>query len=310
MSTQPRSLSIRLGEFRPVVDAVELTKGLRGKIVGGKKRLAQMVPAEGGMTIEMFGSSTFVPVATGTLSHTQRVDADLLSGFLRNSTRAFHPAEIVSLEVTPEQLIARCGTLRVTLQLGTALSSPRTKDPPTVAPAASEVRAPKPEKGTARTEDIERPPNPPKGPPHAVEADQDNAPETGPTEADLLQHEAECELSRVEEIERKLQSSKRRRPDYNGVKFFLLGLLTLIAISELVFGGDTVAWLVVVCACAACAEAWTDLKAQREWERERRKEKDQIAASLKRIETLGFSARQEPAYWVLKPRSKKNSQDA
>ena len=124
MSKPPKPLTIRLDELRPVVDAIKLTKGLRGKIIGGKKRHAHLVTAEGGMMVEMFGSSTFVPIATGALGQSVRVDADLLAGFLRNSTGAFHPAEIVSLDHGADHLIARCGTLRVTLQLGAAPSNP------------------------------------------------------------------------------------------------------------------------------------------------------------------------------------------
>lgn len=100
MSRPPGSLTIRLAELRPVVDAVELTKALRGRMVGGKLRSARLVPVDGGMTVELFGSSTFVPVATGALDCDLVVDANLLAGFLSNSTRAFHPAEIVSLRLS------------------------------------------------------------------------------------------------------------------------------------------------------------------------------------------------------------------
>lgn len=120
MGKPPRSLNIRMGEFFPVVDAVALTKGLRGRIVGGKKRSARLAPADGGMTVEMFGSSTFVPVSKGTLDYELSVEADLLAGFLRSCTRAFHPAEIVDLRIGPDQLTMTCGTLKVTLKLSGA----------------------------------------------------------------------------------------------------------------------------------------------------------------------------------------------
>jgi hypothetical protein len=310
MTKPPKPLTIRLGELRPVVDAVELTKGLRGKIVGGKKRLAHLVPVEGGMTVDLFGSTTFVPIATGALVHALRVDADLLAGFLRNSTSAFHPAEIVSFDLGPDTLIARCGTLRVTLQLGTSPSSPRKEQPPAAAMTAKEMRPPEPEKEPVRAEKTERPSDPPKDPPHADESDQDKASATGPTEADLRLSEAEGELDRIEGIERKLQLSKRQRPDYKGASFVMVGWITLVALSELVFGGDILAFVVVISSAAFFAGAWTDSVAELDWKKERWREKDQIPEILKRIELLGFSARQEPSRWVLKPKTKKTSPEA
>lgn len=309
MNKPPKPLIVRLGELRPVVDAVELTKGLRGKIVGGKKRFANLMPAEGGMMIELFGSSTFVPIGTGALVHALRVDADFLAGFLRNSTRAFHPAEIVSLDIGEDTVVARCGTLRVTLQIGPAPSSPRKDSVPAAVRTATAVRPPEPEDESARAIGIERRPGLPEFPPPQDEGNENSILATAPTEADLRLSAAERELYRVEEIERELHSSKKRRPDCIGVKFLLLGWLTLIAISELVFGGDILAWLVVACACAVLAEAWADQKAQHEWETERWKKKDQIAAALKRIEILGFTARQKPAQRVLKPRDNKSSSE-
>ena len=40
----------------------------------------------------------------------------------------------------------------------------------------------------------------------------------------------------------------------------------LIALSELVFGGDTLAWVVVLCSVAVIAGEWTDSKAESEWQ--------------------------------------------
>ena len=73
MSKRPKLPTIRLGELRPVLDAIKLTKGLRGGIVGGRKRTARLVPAEGGMTVEIYGSSTFVPLMAGAVERHQGV---------------------------------------------------------------------------------------------------------------------------------------------------------------------------------------------------------------------------------------------
>lgn len=310
MSKPSKPLNIRLGELRPVVDAVELTKGLRGKLVGGRKCSAHLVPADGGMMVELFGSNTFVPVATGALSHGLRVDADLFAGFLRNSTRAFHPAEIVSLGFGADKLVARCGTLRVTLQLGALPSSQRRDSPSMADRTTADVRPTEAESESARAKDIERSPEPPKSSPPEGKGNQNSASATDPTEADLRLWDAESELDRIEEIERKLQSAKRQRPDYKGLRFLAVGWFLLIALSELVFGGDTLAWVVVISSIAFFAQARADFASENEWKKERWKEERKISEILKRIELLGLSARQEPSRWVLKAKAKKREPDA
>jgi hypothetical protein len=300
MSNPSKPLTIRLGELRDVMDAVELTKGLRGKIVGGKKRSAHLVPAEGGMMVEMFGSSTFVPIATSALAQTLRVDADLLAGFLRNSIGAFHPAEIVSLNIAADHLIARCGTLRVTLQLGAAPSSPPRGRPSIAVQTPADVHPPASESEIAPANALESSLKQPESRPAGNDGNQVSTSTKGSTESDLRLWDAETELDRVEEIERKLQSAKRQRPDYTSLKFFGLGWIMLIALSELFFGGNALAWVVVVCSVAVFAEAWVEFAAEREWEKERWKKKDEINEIVKRIDLLGLSASREPSCWVLK----------
>lgn len=305
MSKPLRPLTIRLSELRPVAEAVELTKGLRGRIVGGKKRSARLIPAEGGMLVELFGSSTFVPIATGVLDREFRVDPELFSGFIRNSIRAFHTAEIVSLDVDSGNLIARCGTLRVTLQLGAAPSSQKRVSPSPADRTETDLRPLEVEGERSPVEKVERNSEASKSRSPDDESNRNSTAMVGPTETDLRLGEAERELYRIEEIERYLQSAKRKRPDYEGLRFLAVGWFLLIALAELVFGGDYLPWLVVICSIAFFAEAWTDFAAEHEWEKERWKKKDEIPKILKRIELLGFSARQEPSRWVLmaKPKS-------
>ena len=310
MSKPPRTLTMRLDELRPVVDAVELTKGLRGRIVGGKKRFARLFSTDGGMTVELFGSSTFVPIAIGALDHELSVDANLLAGFLRNCTRAFHPAEIVGLNVGPDHLILTCGTLRVSLQLGAVPSSPRQASRSTAARTATKLRPPEPKSEGDHTEDIEGIAEPSAAPTKETESNQIPSSFTGPTDADLRLGDAEDELDQIEEIERTLTSEKRQRPDYKGLSLLVVGCFLILAIVDLVVGGIHLAWLVLVCSVIFFLEAWSDFSAKYEWEKKRGKKEKEISEVQKRIDLLGYTARQEPSRWVLKLKSKKNAPDA
>lgn len=182
MSRPPGRLTVRLAELRPVVEAVELTKGLRGGIVGGKDRSARLVPAAGGMTVELFGSSTFVPIATGALDRDLCVDANLLAGFLRSSTRAFHPAEIVGLNIGPDHLMGTCGTLKVTLRFGATPSSDLQLRRSPRGRSAIDLCPSKTKSETAPAKDVERMPARPAGPAPDDEGNRKSNSETGPTE--------------------------------------------------------------------------------------------------------------------------------
>ncbi len=192
MSRPPGRLTVRLAELRPVVEAVELTKGLRGGIVGGKDRSARLVPAAGGMTVELFGSSTFVPIATGALDHDLSVDANLLAGFLRSSTRAFHPAEIVGLNIGPDHLMGTCGTLKVTLQFGARPhSDPQLSRSPR-GRRAIDLRPTKTKSETGPAEDVEPMPERPAGPAPDDEGNRNYNSVKGPTETVLGLREAQA----------------------------------------------------------------------------------------------------------------------
>lgn len=82
---------------------------------------------------------------------------------------------------------------------------------------------------------------------------------------------------------RKSNESCNRRnasaPDYKGLKLVAVGWFMLIALSELVFGGDTLAWVVVLCSVAVIAGEWTDSKAESEWQMDRWKEERQISGN-------------------------------
>jgi hypothetical protein len=304
MDKPQRMLEIRLGELRPVVDATELTRGLRGKIVGGRKRSARLVPAEGGMSVELLGSSTFVPIAVGTLEKELTVDAHLLAGFLRNSIRAFHPAEIVGLQIGPEHLIGTCGTLKVTLMLGDGPAPSRHGREESLVQTSPELRPMEAESKATPVEDNRRIPEPPAGQASGDERSRNGYSSSGPSDADLRRREAESGLYRIEEIERALISAKRQRPDYKALSFVAAGWFLLLALSELVFGGVGLAWWVAAASISVFVEAWSDRTTQFEWEKKCWKKEVEIAEIRKRIEMLGYSARKEPANWVLKPVSK------
>jgi hypothetical protein len=305
MDKPQRMLEIRLGELRPVVDATELTRGLRGKIVGGRKRSARLVPAEGGMSVELLGSSTFVPIAVGTLEKELTVDAHLLAGFLRNSIRAFHPAEIVGLQIGPEHLIGTCGTLKVTLMLGDGPAPSRHGREESLVQTSPELRPMEAESKATPVEDNRRIPEPPAGQASGDEKKPKRLLIVGPplmlTCAD---GKPRAGLYRIEEIERALISAKRQRPDYKALSFVAAGWFLLLALSELVFGGVGLAWWVAAASISVFVEAWSDRTTQFEWEKKRWKKEVEIAEIRKRIEMLGYSARKEPANWVLKPVSK------
>lgn len=117
MSKRPKLPTVRLGEFGPVVDAIKLTKGLRSGIVGGRKRTASLAPAEGGMIVSIYGSSTFVPLVAGVLDRELNLDPGFLAGFIMNAIRAFHPGELFTIEVDADQAKFLCGTLQAVLRL-------------------------------------------------------------------------------------------------------------------------------------------------------------------------------------------------
>ncbi|MFP5481144.1 MAG: hypothetical protein ACLGIE_15875 [Alphaproteobacteria bacterium] len=108
---------IRLGELRPVLDANKLTKGLRGGLVGGRKQTARLRPVEGGLTVEIYGSATFVPWASGSLPQELAVDPSMLAGFITKTTKSFHPAELVTFDLGADRLRLVCGTLEATFKL-------------------------------------------------------------------------------------------------------------------------------------------------------------------------------------------------
>lgn len=109
--------TIRLGELRPVLDAIKLTKGLRSGLVGGRKQTARLRPADGGLTVEIYGSGTFVPWAAGSLPHELAIDPGMLAGFLLKTAKSFHPAELVTFDLGTDRLRLVCGTLEVTFKL-------------------------------------------------------------------------------------------------------------------------------------------------------------------------------------------------
>ena len=310
MSKPQRTLEIRLGELRPVVDATELTRGLRGKLVGGNKRSARLVPAEGGMSIELLGSNTFVPISVGTLERELSVDARLLAGFLRNSTDAFHPAEIVGLYIGPDHLIGTCGTLKVTLMLGASPASRRKGRAETAAQTSRESRPIEDKGKDTPGEGDRRILRPPAKQPKEGEYIGGPTSPSGPTETDLRLQEAESALYRIEELDRVLMSTKRNSPDYGAIRFVTVGWFLLLAISELIFGGDALAWWVAFGSIGFFVEARSDRAAQIKWQMKRWKKEEEIAEIQKRIEMLGYSARKSPPTWVLQPKSQKTKPEA
>ncbi len=116
--------TIRLGELRPVLDAIKLTKGLRSGLVGGRKQTARLRPTEGGLTVEIYGSGTFVPWASGSLAQELAVDPGMLAGFITKTSKSFHPAELVTFDLSADHLRLVCGTLEATFKLLVAPPAP------------------------------------------------------------------------------------------------------------------------------------------------------------------------------------------
>jgi hypothetical protein len=100
-----------------VLDAIRLTKGLRSGLVGGRGQNARLSPVEGGLTVEIYGSATFVPWASGSLPQELTIDPGMLAGFITKTSKSFHPAELVTFVIGPDHLRLVCGTLEATFKL-------------------------------------------------------------------------------------------------------------------------------------------------------------------------------------------------
>ena len=109
------TMEVRVADPVEVLQSLKVGKGLRGAFVGGLKRKAQLTPDDGGFIIQMKGTGTFVPVASGQLGRTWNVDQAQLIALLTGMTKLGTPDVMVSIVEFPDKIEFRAGTLKASL---------------------------------------------------------------------------------------------------------------------------------------------------------------------------------------------------